>query len=193
MLACAQLAGLKHIITSRAFSNAPGSTPSRSRGRARTDLPRRRARADRRLAKLGAALRMRFAPGSLLRHGGPSGLTPKGSRAVPRLRSLPPHPGPLPRESVKRRLSCAAKPAGYLSDRTAVIGARAHADAAFRIPQSERPRGDSLHQRLRGRAQGRRAHAPQLLANIRQMLAVRGPHRCRPLFQRAAARSTASG
>lgn len=69
MLACAQLAGLKHIITSRLFFQRARIQPAPFQEAGLeliyVDDVREQLGA---LAKLGAALRMRFAPASLLRH-----------------------------------------------------------------------------------------------------------------------------
>ncbi|MBK9139947.1 MAG: AMP-binding protein [Verrucomicrobia bacterium] len=87
MLSCAQLAGLKHLITSRVFLERARLKPEpfAEAGLELIYLDDVRAQISG-AAKLGAALRMRFAPQSLLRHlpknteqGGKSGTALPGS------------------------------------------------------------------------------------------------------------------
>ncbi|MCU0247864.1 MAG: AMP-binding protein [Bryobacter sp.] len=111
MIACAQLAGLKHVITSRLFLERARLKlePLVEAGIELIYLDDVRAEIGG-LAKLAAALRIRFAPGSLVRK---SALGPAGAESTSGVgcacaahaagsdggspRGVPPHPSPLPR------------------------------------------------------------------------------------------------
>ncbi len=85
MLTCAALAGLRHVVTSRAFLERARLKPEPFAEAGLEMIYLEDLRAEiRGPAKLAAALRMRFAPGSLLRHAGRwAGPEPKAGRAGP--------------------------------------------------------------------------------------------------------------
>lgn len=87
MLACARLAGVRHVITSRAFLERARLKPAPFLEAGLELIYLEDVREDiGALAKLLAALRMRFAPGSLLRHAGKSKVRSAES-AAPNLRA----------------------------------------------------------------------------------------------------------